>query len=95
MKFKSAKIVKKICLVIKILYLARKFLYYNFILQPLFESAQHFYQKRKGSGAGFGAGSASGSVLVTNGSGCGSGSPIDIWILEFGSGTLLFCFFNC
>ncbi len=45
---------------IEIKFLARKFLYKNFILQPLFQSAQHFYQKRKGSGAG----SPSGSVLV-------------------------------
>jgi hypothetical protein len=30
-------------------------------LQPLFQSAQHFHEKREGSGAG----SASGSILVT------------------------------
>jgi hypothetical protein len=51
-----------------------KFLYYNFILQPLFQSAQHFYEKREGSGTG----SASGSVLVTKGSGCGSERPKNI-----------------
>jgi hypothetical protein len=34
-------------------------------LQPLYQSAQHVYEKREGSG----------SVLVTNGSGCGSGWP--------------------
>ncbi len=33
-------------------FLARKFLYSNFILQPLFQTAQHFYQKREGSGSG-------------------------------------------
>jgi hypothetical protein len=49
---------------IKIKFLAIKFLYENFILQPLFQSAQHFYEKKEGSG------SASGFVLVTNG--CGS-----------------------
>jgi hypothetical protein len=47
--------------VLKNKFLARKFLYYNFILQPLFQSAKHFYEKRERSGAG----SASGSVLVT------------------------------
>jgi len=31
----------------------------NFILQPLFQTTQHFYEKREGSG----------SVLMTNGSG--------------------------
>jgi hypothetical protein len=45
----------------------------NFIFQPLFQSAQHFFEKREGSGAG----SAYGSVLVTNGSGCGSGTLPD------------------
>jgi hypothetical protein len=60
MKIKSFKIVK-ICLMVKIKILARKFVSSNFILQPLFQSAQHLYEKRKISG--------SGSVLVTNGSG--------------------------
>ncbi len=68
MKFKSFKIVK-ICLLIKVKFLAKKFLYNNFILQPLFKSAQYFYQKGEGSGTETGAGSTSGSVLVTNGSG--------------------------
>ncbi len=36
------------CLMIKIEFLARKFLYWNFILQPLFQSAQNFYEKRQG-----------------------------------------------
>jgi hypothetical protein len=36
-----------------------------FILQALFQSAQHIYEKRKGSGAG------SGSAPLTNGSGSG------------------------
>jgi hypothetical protein len=35
----------------------------NFILQPLFQSVRHFFEKREGSG----------SVLVTNISGYGSG----------------------
>jgi hypothetical protein len=63
---------------IKIKFLAKQFLYYNFILQPLHNSAQHFYEKREGSGAG----SASGSVLVTNESGSGSGRPKNIGILR-------------
>jgi hypothetical protein len=54
------------------MFLARKFCYKNFILQSLFQSAQHFYEKRRGPG--------SGSVLVTNGSGCGSGRPKNIRI---------------
>jgi hypothetical protein len=43
---------------INIKFVARKYLrvFYNFILQPLFRSAQHFYEKREGSGY----------VLVTN-----------------------------
>ncbi len=48
---------------IKINVKARKFLYLNFILQPLFQSPQNFYEKREGFGSG------SGPVLVTNGSG--------------------------
>jgi hypothetical protein len=43
-----------------------KVLHYNFILQALFQSAQHIYEKREGSG--------SGSVPLTNGSRSGSGS---------------------
>ncbi len=42
---------------------------YNFILQALFQSAQHLYEKREGSGAG------AGSIPLPNGSGSGSGSP--------------------
>ncbi len=42
----SFKIVK-ICLMIKIKLLASKCLHYNFILQPIFQSAQHFYEKRQ------------------------------------------------
>ncbi len=37
----------------------------NFILQVIFQSAQHIYEKREGSG----------SIPLTNGSGSGSGSP--------------------
>jgi hypothetical protein len=40
-------------------------------LQPLFKSAQHFYEKWEESGTG----SVSGFILVTNGSECGSGRP--------------------
>jgi hypothetical protein len=57
---------------IEIKFLARTFLYLNFTLQPLFQSAQHFYENRNGSGA----------VLMTNESGCGSGRPKNIWILR-------------
>ncbi len=32
---------------INIKFLARKYLYYNFIFQPLFQSAHHFMRKRK------------------------------------------------
>jgi hypothetical protein len=53
---------------------SKKIFVVNFILQPLFQSTQHFYEKRKGSGA------ESGSVLVTNGSGCGSKRPKNIRI---------------
>jgi hypothetical protein len=42
----SFKIVK-ICLMIKIKLLASKCLHYNFILQPIFQSNQHFYEKRQ------------------------------------------------
>ncbi len=59
MKFKSFKIVQ-ICLMIKIKILNKNLLYCNFILQPLFQSAQHFNEKRErfelvteGSGSGF------------------------------------------
>ncbi len=45
MKLKSFKI-WKICLLIKIKFLARKILYYNLILQALFQSAQHLYEKK-------------------------------------------------
>ncbi len=50
----------KLSSVLKILFFA-KILYWNFILQPLFRSAQHIYEKREGSG--------SGSVPLTSGSG--------------------------
>jgi hypothetical protein len=73
MKFKNVNIAK-ICLTIKIKFLPRSFLYINFILQLLFQSAQHFNEKWEGSASG------SGSVLVTNGSGCGSGRPKNIRI---------------
>jgi hypothetical protein len=46
----------------KILYFANIFCK-NFILQALFQSAQHIYEKRKGSGSGF--------VPLNNGSGSG------------------------
>ncbi len=48
-----------------------KILCYNFILQALFQSAQHLYVKREGSG--------SGSELLTSGS--GSGRPKHMRIL--------------
>jgi hypothetical protein len=51
---------------IKKLHLARKFLYSDFILKPLFQPAVDIYEKREGSG----------SVLVTNRS--GSGRPKNI-----------------
>jgi hypothetical protein len=73
-KFESFKIVK-VCLKIKIKFLTRKFWYYNFILQPLFKSAQHF-NEREGSG----------SVIMTNGSACktGSGKKVPTCVLEVG-----------
>ncbi len=43
------------------------------ILQPLFQSAQHFYETREGSG----------SVLVTNGSECGYGRTKNIRIIHW------------
>ncbi len=46
MKFKSFEIVK-LCFMIKNKFLARHFLYKNFILQQLFQSTQHFYEKGK------------------------------------------------
>ncbi len=58
---------------IKIKFLARKFSYYNFCLQSLFQSAQHFYEKRKGSGAKFASLSVHPYMWLT--SGCGSGRP--------------------
>ncbi len=61
---KSIKIVR-ICLMIKIEFLARKFLCQNFILPPLFLSAQHISEKSEGNG----------SVLLINGSGCDPGGP--------------------
>jgi len=69
----------KICLMIKITFLARKILYWNFILQPLFQSAQHFYEKWEGSR----------SILVTNGFGCLSGRPNKIQIPGCRSGILI------
>jgi hypothetical protein len=39
---------------INIKFVARKYLFYNFILQPLFQSTHHFYEKREGSGCRFG-----------------------------------------
>ncbi len=77
-KFKNFKI-GKICLMIKITFLARKILYWNFILQPLFQSAQHFYEKWEGSR----------SILVTNGFGCLSGRPNKIQIPGCRSGILI------
>ncbi len=76
MKFKSFKIVK--ILMIKIKYLARKVLYYNFIFQLLFQSAQHSYEKREGSGSD----PDPYLWVVTNGSGCGSGRPKNIQFLR-------------
>jgi hypothetical protein len=50
---------------IKIEFLGRNFFVIKFyFLQPLFKSAQHFYEKREGSG--------SGSLLVTKGSRSGT-----------------------
>jgi hypothetical protein len=46
MKSTSFKIVK-ICWMIKIKLWASKCLHYYFILQPIFPSAQHFYEKRQ------------------------------------------------
>jgi hypothetical protein len=46
----------------------------NFILQALFQSTQHLYEKREASGAGYG------SVPLTNGS--GSGRPKNMRILR-------------
>jgi len=54
----------KLCLMIEIKFLQENCCITNFILQPLFQSNQHFYEKRTRSRAG--------SVLITNGSGCGS-----------------------
>jgi hypothetical protein len=64
MKFKSFKIFL-ICLTIKIKFLARKFFYKNFTLQPLFQSLNTFMRKGEGSGAE----AAFGSVRLTDGSG--------------------------
>jgi hypothetical protein len=47
----------------------QKLLCENVILQALFQSAQHIYEKREGSGAG------SGSVRLSNGSVSGSIRP--------------------
>jgi hypothetical protein len=54
--------------VLKIYFFA-KILCQNFILQALFQAAQHLYEKREGSGA------VSGSIPLINGSGSGSGRP--------------------
>ncbi len=61
--------------VLKVLFFA-KILCSHFILQALFQSAQHLYVKKKGSGAG--------SIPLTNRSGSGSrsGSPIRIVTVE-------------
>jgi hypothetical protein len=65
MKFKSFKIVQ-ISLMIKIKFSARKLLYENFILQPLFHYA-HFYETGEGSG--------SGSIIVQTEPDAYSGGP--------------------
>ncbi len=52
-EFKSFKIVK-ICLIIKVKFLAWK--YKKIILQQLFQSAQHFLEKREEPGPGCGSG---------------------------------------
>jgi hypothetical protein len=57
---------------IKIKFLATTF-FIKCILQPLFQSAQHFYETREGSG----------SVLVTNGSECGYVRPKNIRIIHW------------
>jgi hypothetical protein len=49
-----------------------KLLCLNFILQALFKSAQHLYEKKEGSGSGF--------IPMTNGS--GSGRPKNMRILR-------------
>ncbi len=69
MKFKSFKTVK-MCLMIQINFLAQKMFALKFIMQPIYQFAHHFYEKKEGSG----------SVRVTNRSGCGSGRPKNIWI---------------
>jgi hypothetical protein len=61
-------------------YFLQKVLCLNFILQALFQSAQHIYEKREGSGAGSGSGASSGSVPLTNGS--GSGKPKNMRVLR-------------
>jgi hypothetical protein len=58
---------------LKLSFLARKFKL-NFILQPLFQPTEHFYEKREGIRSG------AGSVPVTNESGCGSRRPQSIRI---------------
>ncbi len=45
-EFKSFKIVK-IFLLIKNKIFSKKVVVFNFILQPLFQRAQHFYEKRE------------------------------------------------
>ncbi len=64
--------------VLKILIIA-KIWCKNFILQALFQSAQHLYEKREGSGSG----SGSGSIHLTNGSWSVTGRPKSMRILQY------------
>jgi hypothetical protein len=52
MKFKSFKVIK-ICLTIKIKIFSGNSYYQSLILQPFFQSTQHFYEKREGYGVVF------------------------------------------
>ncbi len=56
----------------KIKFFSKKIFVLNFILQPLFQSAQHFYEKKEESGSGSVIG------IVTNRSGYGSETPKNI-----------------
>jgi hypothetical protein len=59
---------------LKNIYFLLKFCVKKFILQALFQSAQHLYEKREGSRSG------AGSVPLANGSGSGRPKNIRIWI---------------
>ncbi len=82
--------------VLKIQLFAKK-IFYNFILQALFQSAQHVYENREGSGSGAGSGSI--PLSLNNGSGSGgpktSGSPTLAIAQSFGSGQGFFQNADC